>query len=86
MHRHFWLCVKLSNPAPYFRLRYLLPFFLSSPRESVPFQQIFILHVRCTDKIIYSQLIITIAVSINFIEIQKIQLANLLWDEMEIAI
>lgn len=81
MHRHFWLCVKLSNPAPYFRLRYLLPFFLSSPRESVPFQQIFILHVRCTDKIIYSQLIITIAVSINFIEIQKIQLANLLWDE-----
>lgn len=37
MHRHFWLCVKLSNPAPYFRLRYLL-LFLPSLGEPVPFR------------------------------------------------
>ena len=56
MHRHFWLCVKLSNPAPYFRLRYLLPLsFFSSARRSNRFC---ILH---TDNIIYSQLIITIS-------------------------
>lgn len=46
MHRHFWLCVKLSNPAPYFRLRYLLPLSFFSSRICAEFEQIFILHVH----------------------------------------
>lgn len=46
MHRHFWLCVKLSNPAPYFRLRYLLSLSFFSSRICAEFEQIFILHVH----------------------------------------